>query len=138
MSVEISVSVNMTHPVSDLRREPSMTSTSLFTISTSCCLRIWSLSYDTFNGSRVSRVYLFFVASDIYHLVFCYSGLWGRSSHNYRLKRSCSSRARFSGKIPQAPRGAEDFSTKPEGPDLARLIRTRTTFACGYGNSASI
>ncbi|ROS80253.1 hypothetical protein EEL35_09550, partial [Muribaculaceae bacterium Isolate-042 (Harlan)] len=47
-------------------------------------------------------------------------------------------RARFSGKIPQAPRGAEDFSTKPEGPDLARLIRTRTTFACGYGNSASI
>ena len=124
MSVEISVSVNMTHPVSDLRREPSMTSTSLFTISTSCCLRIWSLSYDTFNGSRVSRVYLFFVVSDIpsYFFVIPAYGTGVPITTGLKVR------------VP----AAEDFSTKPEGPDLARLIRTRTTFACGYGNSASI
>lgn len=35
--------------------------------------------------------------------------------------------ARLSGKIPQAPRGAEDFSTKPAGPGLASVRK-----ACGY------
>lgn len=35
--------------------------------------------------------------------------------------------ARLSGKIPQAPQGAEDFSTKPAGPGLASVRK-----ACGY------
>ena len=35
--------------------------------------------------------------------------------------------ARLSGKIPQAPRGAEDFSTKPAGLGLASVRK-----ACGY------
>ena len=94
-------------------------------------------SYDTFNGSRVSRVYLFFVVSDI-PSYFCYPGLWDGSSHNYRLKGRVPAAQGFREKY-RKPLGArEDFSTKPEGSDLARLIRTRTTFACGYGNSASI
>lgn len=42
------------------------------------------------------------------------------------------------GKNTEAPRGEDDFSTPPGGPDLACTIRTRVTFACelrelGYG-----
>jgi len=42
------------------------------------------------------------------------------------------------GKIPQAPRGEDDFSTTPAGLDLAWTKRTRVTFACGLVNSAAI
>ena len=45
---------------------------------------------------------------------------------------------KVSGKNTASPSGAEDFSTEPEGLDLACTKRTRVTFACelrglGYG-----
>ena len=54
------------------------------------------------------------------------------------FKSSCSVHARLAGKIPQALQGEDDFSTEPEGLDLACTKRTRVTFACelrglGYG-----
>ena len=48
-------------------------------------------------------------------------------------KRSCPVHARLAGKIPKALRGEDDFSTTPEGLDLACASRTRVTFACELG-----
>lgn len=54
------------------------------------------------------------------------------------LKRSCSVHARLREKIPQALRGEDDFFHEPEGLGLACTGRTRITFACGYGDSATV
>ena len=48
-------------------------------------------------------------------------------------ERPCPVHARLAGKIPQALRGEDDFSTTPEGLDLACTSRTRVTFACELG-----
>lgn len=44
----------------------------------------------------------------------------------------------FGEKIPQALRGEDDFFHEPEGLGLACTGRTRITFACGYGDSATV
>lgn len=44
----------------------------------------------------------------------------------------------FGKKIPQALRGEDDFFHEPEGLGLACTGRTRITFACGYGDSATV
>ena len=46
--------------------------------------------------------------------------------------------ARLREKIPQALRGEDDFFHEPEGLGLACTRRTRITFACGYGDSATV
>lgn len=42
-----------------------------------------------------------------------------------------------SGKNTASPSGEDDFFHEPEGLGLAWTSRTRVTFACGYGDSAT-
>ena len=43
-----------------------------------------------------------------------------------------------SGKNTASPPGEDDFFHEPEGLGLACTRRTRITFACGYGDSATV
>ena len=61
-----------------------------------------------------------------------------QSLHYTRLKKVVFRTCKASGKIPQALRGEDDFFHEPEGLGLACTGRTRITFACGYGDSATV